>query len=174
MKLTAHLALLGFIASIPASNWMIGHIGYCSADGPCVLPVFPGIMAPSAVLLIGVALVLRDHVHHSMGSAWAFLAILVGAAVSLAVSTPTLALAAGAAFLISETADLVVYAPLRQQWPASAVLVSGVVGAAVDSFVFLGLAYADMTYLQGQTIGKIWASLLAAVAIRFLAAVRGA
>ncbi|OZA72172.1 MAG: beta-carotene 15,15'-monooxygenase, partial [Caulobacter sp. 39-67-4] len=51
--------LVLFCLTIPAANWMIGHVGtVCVANGPCVLPVAPGILAPSGVLMIGAALVL--------------------------------------------------------------------------------------------------------------------
>ncbi len=51
--------LLLFCLTIPAANWMIGHVGEsCSANSPCLVPVAPGIMAPSGVLMIGAALVL--------------------------------------------------------------------------------------------------------------------
>src|SRR5450759_4041810 len=53
--------LVLFCLTIPAANWMIGHIGtVCLANGPCLLPVAPGIAAPSGVLMVGAALVLRD------------------------------------------------------------------------------------------------------------------
>ena len=50
-----------FILTIPAMNWVVMNVGtVCTADGPCLIPVWPGIMAPSGVLMAGVALVLRD------------------------------------------------------------------------------------------------------------------
>src|SRR5674476_943575 len=53
--------LVLFCLTIPAANWMIGHVGtVCLPNGPCLLPVAPGIMAPSGVLMVGAALVLRD------------------------------------------------------------------------------------------------------------------
>ena len=40
---------------------MIGNFGtFCVPDGPCLIPVAPGITAPSGVLMVGAALVLRD------------------------------------------------------------------------------------------------------------------
>lgn len=49
-----------FILTIPAMNWVVMNVGtVCTADGPCLIPVWPGIMAPSGVLMAGVALVLR-------------------------------------------------------------------------------------------------------------------
>ena len=36
--------LVLFCLTIPAANWMIGHVGTaCQANGPCLLPVAPGI-----------------------------------------------------------------------------------------------------------------------------------
>ncbi len=58
-----------FALTIPAANWLIGHVGTaCVAPhGPCVLPVAPGLMAPSGVMMVGVALVLRDLVQRRLG-----------------------------------------------------------------------------------------------------------
>jgi queuosine precursor transporter len=47
---------------------MIGHVGaVCPPGGPCLNPVAPGVMTPSGVLMIGLALVLRDLVHRELG-----------------------------------------------------------------------------------------------------------
>ena len=61
---------------------MIGHVGtVCVPDGPCLMPVAPGLMAPSGVLMIGAALVLRDLVQRRLGVEFGIGAIVVGAAV---------------------------------------------------------------------------------------------
>jgi hypothetical protein len=63
-----YVFLAAYIACIPLANWMIGHVGtYCVPQGPCLVPVAPGLMAPSGVLLVGLALVLRDHVQRRLG-----------------------------------------------------------------------------------------------------------
>jgi len=72
------MAFLGFAATVPLANWMIGNVGQCIPDGPCLIPVGFGLMAPSGVLVIGLALVLRDAVHSLLGWRWAALAILCG------------------------------------------------------------------------------------------------
>src|SRR5882672_9473059 len=75
--------LLLFALTIPAANWLIGHVGtVCLANGPCLVPVAPGLMAPSGVTMIGVALVLRDLVQRRLGVAAALGAIAAGAALS--------------------------------------------------------------------------------------------
>jgi hypothetical protein len=119
-------------------------------------------MAPSGVLLIGLALVLRDAVHERFGVGWVLGAILVGGLVSASVAPPALVLASTLAFFLSELADLAVYAPLRRRGLWLAVLASGVVGAAVDSALFLQLAFGSLDYLAGQLVGKLWATLAVA------------
>ena len=48
--------LILFILTIPAGNWFVTNVGLvCEPDGPCLIPVWPGIMSPSAVLLAGFA-----------------------------------------------------------------------------------------------------------------------
>ena len=72
--------LLLFCLTIPAANWMIGHVGtVCVANGPCVIPVAPGVMAPAGVLMIGAALVLRDLVQRRLGIEFGIAAIIAGA-----------------------------------------------------------------------------------------------
>ena len=157
-----YLLLGAFLACIPAANWMIGHIGtQCIPNGPCLIPVGFGLLAPSGVLVIGIALVLRDFVQLTMGPRWTVGAILAGAAVSALVAPPALAVASGVAFLLSELADMAVYTPLRERRLGLAVLASGIAGAAIDSAVFLWLAFGSLAYLDGQIVGKLWASLAA-------------
>lgn len=154
-----------FIATIPLANWMIGHVGTCFPSGPCVIPVGFGLEAPSGVLVIGLALVLRDLVHSTGGMARAWICIVLGSFLSFAIAPPVLAFASGVAFAISEAADLFVYAPLRERRLVVAVLASGLVGAIVDSAAFLLLAFGSLNYLEGQVVGKIWATLAAAAAL---------
>lgn len=154
------LLIAAFAATIPAANFLIGNVGACIPHGPCVIPVGFGLSAPSGVLLIGLALVLRDLVQRHAGL-WAALgAILAGTALSAFLAHPGLALASGAAFLLSEAADLAVYTPLSRRRLAWAVMLSGIAGAAVDSAVFLWLAFGSLDYLAGQVVGKLYASAL--------------
>lgn len=54
---------------------------------------------------------------------------------------------------------------MKKRYPAMAVIVSGLVGSAVDSAIFLLLAFGSVQYLFGQVLGKFWINLLAGVAI---------
>jgi len=159
------LYLTGFIACIPAANWLIGNAGtVCIPDGPCLIPVGFGYMAPSGVLVIGMALVLRDMVQQSLGLRWALGAIVAGAALSGFVAPAALALASGLAFLISETADTAVYTPLRKRGFVLALVASSIVGGIVDSAAFLYIAFGSLDHLAGQVIGKTWAVLVVVAA----------
>lgn len=154
--------MLAFLATIPAANWLIGNVGVkCIPNGPCLVPVGFGLMAPSGVLMIGVALVLRDAVHSQLGWKWAMAGIIAGAGLSFGIAPASIAIASGVAFLISEMADLLVYAPLRERRLMLAVVASGVVGACVDSAAFLWLAFGSLDFLAGQVVGKMWATLAA-------------
>lgn len=162
-------AFLFFILTIPAMNWVLMNVGTsCSPDGPCLIPVWPGVMAPSGVLLAGIALVLRDVVQSKLGLSWSMYAIVLGALLSAVFSEPALVIACVLAFFFSELADLLVYTPLRKRWPAWAILLSGLVGSFVDSAIFLSLAFGSVEFIVGQVLGKFWMSLIVAVLIGFL------
>jgi queuosine precursor transporter len=114
------------------------------------------------VLVIGLALVLRDFVQCHLGRDRTITAILVGAALSAIVAPPALVLASMASFLLSELADMGVYTPLRERHRlALAVLASGLVGAIVNSVVFVLLALGSVDFIEGPILGKLWASLAA-------------
>ncbi len=166
---------LAFIACIPAANWMIGHVGtVCVPHGPCLVPVLPwgpgghALMAPSGVLLIGLALVLRDLVQRRLGRSVALTAIVAGAALSGAVAPPPLIVASATAFLLSELADFAVYTPLQARGLVMAVLASSVVGLVVDSILFLWLAFGSLDFLAGQIVGKLLMVLLALPVVHWI------
>ena len=149
--------LVLFILCIPSANWMIGNVGtYCVPDGPCMIPVALGLDAPSGVLMIGLALVLRDLVQRRLGKLWALVAIVAGAALSGLVASNALVVASMAAFLFSELADFAVYTPLQRNRFITAVIASSMVGLVVDSMLFLYLAFGSLDYVFGQIIGKAW------------------
>jgi uncharacterized PurR-regulated membrane protein YhhQ (DUF165 family) len=168
-RIEGGIFLVLFCLTIPAANWMIGHIGtVCVPSGPCLVPVAPGIMAPSGVLMVGAALVLRDLVQRRLGVEFGIGAIVVGAMVSAGLAPPYLVIASAAAFLLSEFADFAVYTPLARRRLVAAVVASSVVGLVVDSIVFLWLAFGSMDFLLGQIVGKLWMVLLAVPFVAFL------
>ena len=158
-----------FALTIPAANWLIGHAGtVCQPTGPCLIPVVPGLRAPSGVIMAGAALVLRDLVQRRLGTAASSLAILAGAVLSALLAPPALVIASAAAFLLSEFADLAVYTPLARRGLIAAVVVSSVVGLVVDSIVFLWLAFGSLEFLLGQIVGKAWMVLLSVPFVSWL------
>lgn len=165
------VAFSAFAATIPAANWLIGNVGTtCIPDGPCLIPVGFGLMAPSGVLMIGLALVLRDWLHELAGRWWALAAVLTGGALSLVFSPPALAVASAVAFTLAELADFAVYDRLRERGKALAVMASQVVGAALDSALFVYLAFGSFDFSAGTTLAKIYAG--AAVALLLWARAR--
>ncbi|MDI1343868.1 MAG: VUT family protein [Pseudolabrys sp.] len=168
-KIEGGIFLVLFCLTIPAANWMIGHVGtFCVPNGPCVLPVAPGLMAPSGVLMIGAALVLRDLVQRRLGVEYGLAAIVAGAALSAGLAPPSLVIASATAFLLSEAADFAVYTPLARRRLVLAVLASSTIGLVVDSFVFLWLAFGSLDFLGGQIVGKAWMVLLSVPLVAYL------
>ena len=151
------IQFLLYLVTIPAANLLVSHVGtVCVPRGPCLVPVGFGLLAPSGVLMIGIALVLRDSVHRSLGWRWAAAGIVVGSAVSFLLAPPSLALASLVAFAFSEATDQAVYAPLWRRRLVLAVLTSGAVGAVIDSALFLWLAFGSLNHMAGQIVGKMW------------------
>lgn len=166
MNSIGFIALALYALTIPAANWMIGNVGtLCIPHGPCLIPVGFGLMAPSGVLMVGASLVLRDLVQRTLGWRWGLAAIGVGAVLSWFVGAPGIVIASVAAFVFSELADFAVYTPLakRQLWLA--VLASGIVGAAVDSCLFLWLAFGSLDLIAGQIVGKVLIVTAASIVI---------
>lgn len=142
-----------FAATVLLANWLIVTFG--------LVPVGMGLVAPAGVYAAGLAFVIRDGLHDTGGRRWVLGAIAVGAALSAVVSPPALALASGLAFATSETADMLVYTPLRRRSWLLAAVASNTVGLVVDSALFLWLAFGSLEFLAGQVVGKFWVTALA-------------
>lgn len=166
MNLTRPLALAAaYAGTVIAANLAVAHIG--------MVPVGFGLGAPAGVYLVGLALVLRDLLQDATSWRWSAAAVVVGAALS-AVFSPELALASGAAFLLSEFADLAVYTPLRRRGLVVAVAASNAVGLLADSLLFLWLAFGSLAFLPGQVLGKTWMTLAALAVLLMLRRTRRA
>jgi len=164
-----YICLAFFALCIPAANWLISNAGTeCIPQGPCLIPVAPGLTAPSGVLMIGLALVLRDLVQRTLGVKWAAGAIVLGAGLSAFFAAPALVLASAMAFLLSELADLAVYTPLQRKGLVLAVFASSIVGLVIDSVIFLYVAFGSLDFIGGQIVGKAWMVLAALPVIHFM------
>jgi len=168
-KIEGFVFLAGFALCIPAANWLIGNVGtVCPPGAPCLIPVAPGIQAPSSVLAIGLALVLRDLVQRRLGINGGLGAILIGTLLSVLVAPTSLVLASVMAFLISEMMDFAVYTPLQRRNLVLAVAASSMVGLVLDSVIFLALAFGRLDFLPGQILGKTWVVVLSLPLIAYL------
>lgn len=145
------VAFVLYILTIVAANLAITYVG--------PVPVGFGLVAPAGVYAAGLAFSLRDAVQEGLGRRWTVGAIVLGAALSAALS-PSLALASGVAFLVSEGVDFLVYSPLKDRghWLA-AVGLSNTAGLIADSVLFLLLAFGDLSFLAGQVWGKFEVTL---------------
>ncbi len=150
------VAALVFVGTVFAANWAIERYG--------LVPVGFGLRAPAGVYFAGLAFALRDVVQETLGRRVVVGAILAGTAASYLVS-PTFAVASGTAFLFSELADFAVYTPIRERTLAGGIAVSQAVGAAVDSALFLWLAFGSLAFFSGQFVGKMWMTLPALLAV---------
>jgi hypothetical protein len=116
--------------------------------------------APAGVYAAGLALTLRDVVQRTLSRHVTIACILISASLSVWIS-PAFALASGAAFLVSELADMAVFTPLERRSFLGAVVLSNTVGLLVDSTLFLLLAFGSLDLLWGQVLGKGEMTLLA-------------
>lgn len=144
------LAVLGaaFLACILVANYVTTEYG--------MIPVGFGLVATAGTYLAGLTFVLRDSIQDGAGKYAVLALIVVGAALSYFVAAPFIALASGVAFLASETADLIVYTPLRRRGYVRAAIASNVVGALVDTVLFLWIAgFPVWGSVPGQMVGKL-------------------
>jgi uncharacterized PurR-regulated membrane protein YhhQ (DUF165 family) len=159
-----YLPFLGYVGCIVGANWAIATFG--------VVPVGFGLYAPAGVFLAGLTFSFRNLSQLTLGRVWGFGAIAVGAALSMVIAPNAalggpllLPIASGLTFLLSETADALVWTRLREQdWWTRAMLAGDVVGQVIDSIIFLTLAFGSLEFLAGQIIGKWW-TLIPAVLV---------
>lgn len=150
MKTFAPLAA-AYVGLAVLANWLASRYTW---------PVGFGYYAPGGVWAIGGVLVLRDWLNQLHARASVAL-IPVASAVSYGIGEAAgwsalqkIALASVAAFVISEAVEWAVFTPLRKRSLTLGVALSGSVGIALDSYVFLTLAFGSLAFFDGQMIGK--------------------
>jgi uncharacterized PurR-regulated membrane protein YhhQ (DUF165 family) len=159
-------AFSAYVASIYMANWLLLNVGTEHPGGIHTIPVGPGLDAPSGVLAIGAALTLRDVVQRRCGTRIAVCAVALGALLTGLLSV-NLAFASGFTFLLAEGADLIVFTVLRARF-VLAVAVSNIVGAWLDTWVFLSLAFGTAEAWRlglPSLVGKVEFSLATFIAI---------
>lgn len=147
-KTLAAVSAGAFLACILIANYVTTEYG--------MIAVGFGLTATAGTYLAGLTFVLRDAVQDGFG-AWATLGLIaLGAGLSYFVADPFIALASGIAFGASEVADLAIYTPLRERGYLIAAIASNVVGAFVDTILFLWIAgFPIRDAIAGQMVGKV-------------------
>lgn len=149
-----------YLGSVVLANWLTTRYGFVSVGF--------GKEATAGTFAAGGALVVRDAAQDLIGRRGIAVLILVGAGLSWLVAAHSIALASGAAFLIAETLDMLVYTPLRERgkfggrWWQIAVAAGAVIGALADSIVFLWIAFGRSSIrpaIAGQMLGKLEVAL---------------
>lgn len=124
-----------------------------------------------AAFTFPVAFLVTDLTNRLFGAAAARKVVFAGFAiavlVSIIVASPRIAIASGSAFLISQLMDVSIFDKLRagQWWRAP--LVSSMVGAVIDTFIFFSFAFAaSLSFLgAGLDFAVQPAPLLGALAV---------
>jgi len=141
-----------YFSLVVLANWLASRY---------VVSVGFGRVAPAGVFCIGGVLVLRDWLQQLRGLLWTMPLVYAAGLASWGIgdaagwtSLEKIAVASMVAFTVSETVEAVVFTPLRQRSLTLGVALSGTVGNALDSWLFLQLAFSSQAFFFGQFIGK--------------------
>jgi uncharacterized PurR-regulated membrane protein YhhQ (DUF165 family) len=141
-----------FVGLVILANWLASRY---------VVSVGFGRSAPAGVFCIGGVLVLRDWLQQRWGLAWTmplvYTAGLASWGIGDAAGWTTLekvAVASVVAFTVSETVEAIVFTPIRRRNLTLGVGLSATIGNALDSYLFLALAFGSQAFFLGQFIGK--------------------
>jgi uncharacterized PurR-regulated membrane protein YhhQ (DUF165 family) len=144
---------VAYVALVLLANWL--------ASKYLVRVPLTDYVAPAGVFCIGAILVMRDWLQQLRGLLWTMPLVYAAGLLSWLLgdlagwtSLEKIAVASVVAFSISETVEAVVFTPLRRRFTA-AVALSATVGNAIDSYVFLALAFGSQAFFPGQFVGKL-------------------
>lgn len=153
------LAFAAFVGIVIFTNWITARLG---------LVTWFGIAATAGTWFAGFGFVARDYLNEASrphAARWIIGAIAAGALVS-ALFSPRLAVASCAAFAFSELADWGIYSRLRESGRTRAALASNVVGAVVDSVLFLWLAGFPLSGTPTQVLVKVATTTIFVLGVR--------
>ncbi len=152
MKLFLPLAA-GYVGLVILANWLASAY---TVD----VPLTPYV-APAGVFCIGAVLVLRDWIQQLRGLYWTMPLVYAAGLISWGVgdlagwtALEKIAIASVIAFSVSETIEAAVFTPLRKRNLSLGVALSGTVGNAIDSYLFLTIAFGSTAFFWGQFWGK--------------------
>ena len=148
-----------YLAAIVTANVLTEHFG--------LVPVGFGLVTTAGTYAAAWVILSRNFAQDAIGRLSVIGLMLIGAALSWWLASPALALASLVAFALSESADMVIYTPLRKRGRSRAVALASTVGAVVDTFVFLSIAgFPIAQAAPGQLVVKVGMALLAALILR--------
>jgi uncharacterized PurR-regulated membrane protein YhhQ (DUF165 family) len=143
---------VAFVGLVVLANWLAART---------TVPVGFGYRAPGGVFCIGGVLVLRDWMQQLRGLRWTMPLVYAAGLLSWLVGDlagwtglEKIAIASVVAFTVSETVEALVFTPLRKRSLTAGVALSGTVGSAIDSALFLWLAFSSESFFTGQFVGK--------------------
>lgn len=157
MRIAAVVAPVAYVGTVALSNSTTTHLG--------LVPIGAGLLVTAGTFPAGGSLVVRDWTQDQHHARWIMPALIVTAAlISTVLASPSLALASGLAFMVSEFTDWAVFSPLRSRSLPLAVMMSTLVAAPLDTIAFLHLAGFPVTpsAIAGQFLVKT--ALAAAIA----------
>lgn len=151
LKISLGAAYIGLAA---LANWL--------ASRYVVGVPFTPYMAPAGVFAIGAILCVRDWAQQVTSLRFTLALVPIGGGLSYAIgvlagygSLQKIALASLATFIVSETVEALVFTPLRKRSLAFGVALSATAGNAIDSALFLYLAFGSEAFFAGNFVGKL-------------------
>lgn len=154
MKRLAVSLSLGYIALAVLANWL--------ASRWTLSVPFTHYVAPAGWIAIGIVLVFRDWIQQLVGLRWSLTLVPIAGALSYLIaeaagwtSLQKIAVASVVAFLVSETVEAVVFTPIRNRTLTGGVALSATIGNAIDSAIFLQLAFGSEAFFPGNFVGKL-------------------
>lgn len=148
-------AAVAYIGTVIAANVLTAKLG--------LIPIGFGLVVTAGTFAAGLSLIARDAVQITSRTPIVVPALIVAATLISAV-TPALALASGIAFLTSEVVDWGVFTPLRGRSLPTAVIMSSLIAAPIDTVLFLHIAGFPVTLeaVIGQLLVKTGLALAVA------------
>lgn len=138
-----------YIFSVVGANALLSAFG--------LVPIGFGLVAPAGVYSVGFTLLLRDYVQERYNVKVALVLVVVGGFIS-AFMSPSLAFYSTLAFIASELLDTLVYSRFRATGWLLAVWTSNIASAILDSVIFLLLVFSSLDFVEGQIVGKLYAT----------------
>lgn len=153
-----------YVAAIVLANWLTNRYG--------LVPIGFGLLVTAGTFAAGACLLIRNLGQDFLGRPAIVALMLIGVGLSWWLASPALATASAVAFALSETTDMTVYSWLRSRGLSLALMAAALLGALVDTLVFLRIAGFPVTAdaVLGQMLVKVGITAVVALAV----GVRGA